>query len=274
MLASKRLYPLPFRSALRALALLAVAQIISSPAQTTPAAAEHPQSFESLVTTTGKEYQNVTVKDVSPSEIKITHDAGVATIPLAQLPPDLQETFNYNPDQAAAHTQQRLQANSDAARREAALLRVQKEAIDVDGKVISTTSTPDNQGNTTTPFLFKPRSALRGPSQVKTTRTKTTVPGDARNIRRFYPGGKDVPRSATITTRVTVRDEVELPDEIYIEDFPGTSPAEDDELEMKIWPIGDVSLPGTEPGQTRTLPRFTADEKKAALHYFNNPAPN
>jgi len=55
-------------------------------------------------TVNGKDYHNVTVGKVEADKVYITYDGGVGTVPLAELPPDLQKRFNYDPKEAQVTT--------------------------------------------------------------------------------------------------------------------------------------------------------------------------
>jgi tetratricopeptide (TPR) repeat protein len=49
-------------------------------------------------TVSGKTFHNVKVGSVDANVVHITYDGGVGTVPLADLPPDLQKKFNYDPN--------------------------------------------------------------------------------------------------------------------------------------------------------------------------------
>jgi type II secretory pathway pseudopilin PulG len=68
---------------------------------------------EDWKTTDGKVYQNVTVIDSAPDAVTILHQDGGALVPLANLPPDIQKRFNYDPVKAKAAADAR--ARDDAA---------------------------------------------------------------------------------------------------------------------------------------------------------------
>jgi hypothetical protein len=51
-------------------------------------------------TVQGRTYQNVTVTKVEPDAVHIMYDGGVGSVNLADLTPDLQKRFNYNPQAA------------------------------------------------------------------------------------------------------------------------------------------------------------------------------
>jgi len=53
-------------------------------------------------TSDGKTYQNVVVTKIEPDTVTITHSMGVAHIPIALLPADIQNQLNYDPNTASA----------------------------------------------------------------------------------------------------------------------------------------------------------------------------
>ena len=77
-------------------------------------------------TVDGKDYQNVTIGQVEADIVHISYDNGVATVPIADLPPDLQKRLNYDPAKAKAASEERAQEEKKAAAA-AALISVQKE---------------------------------------------------------------------------------------------------------------------------------------------------
>jgi hypothetical protein len=62
------------------------------------------QTLESLVTTKEKSYKNVTIREVTPSGIRIFHESGSATIPYEELPEDLRTKLGgFDPEKAREH---------------------------------------------------------------------------------------------------------------------------------------------------------------------------
>ena len=57
----------------------------------------------SIVTVDGVTYSNVTWGAVTPATVKISHSAGIAVLPLAKLPADLQQQFGYDPEKMTTH---------------------------------------------------------------------------------------------------------------------------------------------------------------------------
>ena len=61
------------------------------------------------LTVNGSTYSNCTFGTVTPATVKVFHDAGVATLPLAKLSPELQKQFGYDPQKAEQYSQARVQ---------------------------------------------------------------------------------------------------------------------------------------------------------------------
>lgn len=69
-----------------------------------------------LTLTVDKEvYSNVTFVTATPYAVSISHSKGIASIPLAKLPPDLQQRFGYDPKKATDYYQ-KAQAQQAAYR--------------------------------------------------------------------------------------------------------------------------------------------------------------
>jgi hypothetical protein len=92
-------------------ALLGAAVFAESPTAT----------FKQLRTLSGKEYTEVAVTGVLPNSIRFTHEAGAATVQLADLSPELQKQFGYDPAKAAEFS--RRQAEADGANRDRTQMR-------------------------------------------------------------------------------------------------------------------------------------------------------
>ena len=65
-------------------------------------------------TVNGRLYRNVIVGQVEADIVHITYDNGSGNVTLADLPPDLQRRFNYDPKAAAQASQQRAAAKAQA----------------------------------------------------------------------------------------------------------------------------------------------------------------
>ena len=74
------------------------------------------------LTVDGITYNNVRFVRPTPATVTIYHSTGVATIPLAQLPPDLQKRFGYDPKAATQWelAQQQIEAAAAEAQRQQA----------------------------------------------------------------------------------------------------------------------------------------------------------
>ncbi len=64
----------------------------------------------------GREYHNVVVQNVTADHVDISFDGGVGSPRLADLPPDLQKRFNYQPPDSAAAMEARAAASAEIER--------------------------------------------------------------------------------------------------------------------------------------------------------------
>jgi hypothetical protein len=64
--------------------------------------------YESITTSDGKTYTNVTISSVTPSGIRFIHEAGVKTIEFAHLSKEIQEKYGYNPVESNKHKEQQV----------------------------------------------------------------------------------------------------------------------------------------------------------------------
>lgn len=87
-------------------------------------------TLPTTITVDGITYSNVTWRTVTPATVTIFHETGVASIPLEELPPELQQRFGYEPQKATAYRAQESvaiqQRMADIQARER--LRQQREA--------------------------------------------------------------------------------------------------------------------------------------------------
>ena len=81
------------------------------------------------VTINGTTYQDVRWGRLTPTTVTLYHRTGIATMPLADLPPDLQKQFGYDPQKAAAweSSQQKAAAAHLAAEQTTAAARKAEE---------------------------------------------------------------------------------------------------------------------------------------------------
>ncbi|HTS16401.1 MAG TPA: hypothetical protein VMP11_02400 [Verrucomicrobiae bacterium] len=87
-------------------------------------------TLPTVITVDGVIYSNVTWRTVTPSTVSIFHQTGVASLPLEQLPTELQHRFGYDPKTAAAYRAEELAATQQrlADERARQQLRRQREA--------------------------------------------------------------------------------------------------------------------------------------------------
>ena len=80
------------------------AETIAQSSKGTPVPSPMPSGPPKLTITTidGQRYDDVVITRVDSESISFEHSAGLATVDLAKLPPDLQKRFNYDPQKAAA----------------------------------------------------------------------------------------------------------------------------------------------------------------------------
>jgi DNA segregation ATPase FtsK/SpoIIIE-like protein len=92
--------------------------------------AEETNPLPTTITVGGIIYSNVTWHTVTPAAVTIYHQTGVASIPLEELPADLQTRFGYDPQKAAAYRAEELAAEQQRLADEQARerLRQQREA--------------------------------------------------------------------------------------------------------------------------------------------------
>jgi len=93
------------------------------------------QKFTQIITTKGEAFKDVEVSKVTPMDIRIMHAGGFATVPLAELPADVQQLFGYNAQDADAamkdaQTQRQrylVKAEQDKAAHAALMIQQQQE---------------------------------------------------------------------------------------------------------------------------------------------------
>ncbi len=67
-----------------------------------------------LETTDRVGYQSLVVREVTPEEVSFSHSGGIARVPLAKLPRDLQQKFLYEPEEVKAIAEAKAAATADA----------------------------------------------------------------------------------------------------------------------------------------------------------------
>ena len=96
--------------------------IVSAGLVLVPVTRAEDEKIPEIKTTTGKTYHDVRVTNVTPAEISIMHESGVARIPMKDLPDDLKAKFGYDPEKAEAHVKAAGEAEkqlADAAKQQA-----------------------------------------------------------------------------------------------------------------------------------------------------------
>ncbi|MCE0483605.1 MAG: hypothetical protein LV479_05140 [Methylacidiphilales bacterium] len=94
----------------------------------------------------GKTFHNVTVGKVEVDRVHITYDGGIGTVALADLPPDLQKRFNYDPAQAKAATQKR-EDDSKAALQSYASVDEERAKIRADQAKVEAKASAEEKAN-------------------------------------------------------------------------------------------------------------------------------
>jgi len=101
------------------------------------ARADEPQTF---VTTKGERFEKGRVTEVTPATITIVHAAGIARVPLSELPVEVQKRFNYDPDKAKAWLdqiveQERQRAITAENQRKAAAAERRAKQIEIEAEL-------------------------------------------------------------------------------------------------------------------------------------------
>jgi hypothetical protein len=107
-------------------------------------------------TVAGKEYKNATVTQVEPDGIVVKSKSGISKIYFQELPKEVQQRFNYNPQQAAAFAgaqattaqrtnQQIEEANKQREKEKQVALESSRRATEEAAKAQNTTVEPGNK---------------------------------------------------------------------------------------------------------------------------------
>src|SRR5205809_649683 len=78
-------------------------------------------------TTDGKEYKNVTVKRVEPDGIVLSSKSGISKVYFTELPKEVQQRFNYDPEKAATYSAEQNAALEQARKQQEEALRQRAE---------------------------------------------------------------------------------------------------------------------------------------------------
>src|SRR5205809_1370441 len=76
----------------------------------------------------GKEYKSVTVSRVEPDGLVLSSKSGISKVYFAELPKDVQERFNYDPEKAAAYSTEQNSAQEQFRKQQEEALRQKAEA--------------------------------------------------------------------------------------------------------------------------------------------------
>ncbi|WP_395746570.1 hypothetical protein [Prosthecobacter sp.] len=101
-----------------------------------PLHAGPPLTFETLTTTKGVTYHNVKISRYDALELRFTHATGATSVPLADLPADLQKLFGYDPLKASAamaekHEERVKTIIADADKKARAAAQAAQEEADI-----------------------------------------------------------------------------------------------------------------------------------------------
>ena len=78
----------------------------------------------SITNTSGKVFENVRIKDVRPDGLKVFHSKGIALLPFRELPRELQQKYNYDPE-----AEKEFQQNLASARERERLRRARNDVL-------------------------------------------------------------------------------------------------------------------------------------------------
>lgn len=131
-----------------------------------------------ILTVNGVTYSNVTFRTVTPSTVTIFHSTGIATLPLAALPPDVQKSLGYDPEKARAYElelkkradrlRQQKESEERAKNAESAVVRVSQ--VLEDGLLVRFRRFPDNfapYGIASPPYYETPVEEWVGPVAIR-----------------------------------------------------------------------------------------------------------
>jgi hypothetical protein len=71
---------------------------------------------ETIVTNKGERFEQARITSVTPATVTISHATGVATLPLTEMSPDIQQRCQYDPARAKAWIEATVKAQTEAAR--------------------------------------------------------------------------------------------------------------------------------------------------------------
>src|SRR5215475_7211200 len=148
---------------------------------------------EDFKTTSGKEYKDATVTHVEPDGIVVKTKSGISKIYFAELPPDVQQRFNYNPQTAAAaqanemgaiqQTNQQINAGDQQKNLESQLSQLEQQEENLRVQIEQAKAAPQSK-----------KPSKTGPSQATQAHEESlTAKGKERQLKRRqkeYEGAK------------------------------------------------------------------------------------
>ncbi len=84
---------------------------------------------EDFKTIDGKEYKNVTVKRVEPDGLVLGSKSGISKVYFTELPKDVQQRFNYDPDKAAAYSAEQNAALEQGRKQQEEAMRRKNDLV-------------------------------------------------------------------------------------------------------------------------------------------------
>jgi hypothetical protein len=93
----------------------------------------------------GKEYKNVTVKRVEPDGLVLSSKSGISKVYFAELPKDVQQRFNYDPEKAAAYSADQNAQLEQARKRQEEAMRQRQENNIAAGNELAARDTANKQ---------------------------------------------------------------------------------------------------------------------------------
>jgi hypothetical protein len=85
---------------------------------------------DDFTTINGKEYKNATVSRVEPDGIVLKTNGGISKVYFPELPKEVRERFNYNPEKAAVYSAEQAAALQQARKQQQEAAARQKEAVE------------------------------------------------------------------------------------------------------------------------------------------------
>jgi hypothetical protein len=204
-----------------------------------------PVMAEDWTTTDGKTYKNVKVIKSDAVNVTILDEDGGATVPIANLPPDVQKKLNYDPSKAQAIAVQEADAQTKAQEQKAlhqrailSLRRIQGEVAQVlqNGFFVDNYEAAEVKGQVADRVWVPSRTTYAGSSDGLSN-TAQIEPGHYQNIVEIAARPKGLPtgRYFVYTTKqVVLGDKVDMdvyPAKDHVDDF-GQHPAVTDNLDQ------------------------------------------